>query len=131
MRDQYSDRSGGELDYQAHIVGLCLCLVRRLVSDGRAALVTTVNDYIAALGIGKRAYRAKYSAAIILSVTGVYINVERAKAEGAMIARGVTERKHLFFAILADESVVVFGESFRFHFYSNPSPVGDCTQLKA
>ena len=102
-----------------------------LVPDDRTAFVATVNDNIAAFGVRKRSYRAKYSTAIVLSVTGVYINVERAKAEGAMIARGVTERKYLTSAILAYEAVVVFCESFCFHFYSNPSPVGDCIQLKA
>ena len=126
----YSDRSRGELDYKLHIVGLYLCLVCRLVSYRLAAFFAAVDDNIAALGVGKRSYRAKYSAATVLSVTGVYINVERAKAEGAMIARGVAERKHLSSAILAGEAVIVFCESFSFHLYSNPSPAGDCIQLR-
>jgi hypothetical protein len=96
--------------------------VRRFVSDGFTALFATVNDYITALGVGKRSYRAKYSAAVILAVAGVDINVKRAKAEWAVVTRGVSERKHLFAAILAYKSVIVFCKSFSFHIHTDPPP---------
>ena len=62
----------------------------------------------ASLGIRLDLNGAKDTVAGVGSVTGVYINVERAEAEGAMIARGVSEGEHLFFAVSADESVIVF-----------------------
>jgi len=60
-------------------------------------------------------HRAKNSAAGIGSVTGVYINVERAKAKGAVIARGNAEGQDLLAAVFACKARVVFLESFFFH----------------
>ena len=97
-----------QLDNKIKIVGLDLCLVRRLVSDGLSAFLASVDYDVSLLCIRLRSCRAENSEAGICSVAGVYINVQRAEAEGAMIARGVSERKHLFTAIFANKSVVVF-----------------------
>ena len=98
----------GQFDNKIEVIGLDLCLVSCLVSDDGAALFTLVENYKASLCIGLGSAGAKDSAAFVRSVSGVYINVERAEAEGAMIARGVSEGEHLFFAVSADESVIVF-----------------------
>jgi hypothetical protein len=104
--------------------------VRRFVSDGFTALFATVNDYITALGVGKRSYRAKYSAAVILAVAGVDINVKRAKAEWAVVTRGVSERKHLFAAIGTNKAAIIFLKAFIFHyFYSFTARSGICLQI--
>ena len=76
----------------------------RLVAHYGAAFVTAVDDDISALGVRLRFDRAKNSAAFVRSVTGVNIDMKRAKAEGAMVARRIAERKHLLAAILADEA---------------------------
>ena len=110
-----SDRPRCKLDDKLHIVGLDLRLVCRFVSHDGSAPLATVNDYITALGVGERSYRAKESCAVILSVSGVYVNVKGAKAKRTVIARGISERKHLSSAILAYKSVIVLRESFVFH----------------
>jgi hypothetical protein len=71
---------------EIHIVGLYLCLVRRTVSDYRAAFIASVDYNVASLRIGLGAYRAQNAAAGIGTVAGVYVNVKRAKTEGAMIS---------------------------------------------
>ena len=57
-----------------------------LVSHGGAAFVASVDDNVAALGIRLCLYGAQDSAAIIGSVSGIDINVERAEAKRAMIS---------------------------------------------
>ena len=107
----------GELDEQVGIIGLDLSVVCRLVADGGTALLTTVDDNKAALGVGERLYRAKNAAAIVGSVAGIYVNVKRTKAKRAVIARGVAEGQNLLAAILAYKSGIVFLESFFFHLF--------------
>ena len=68
---------GGELDDQIHIVGLDFRLVSGLVSDRLAAFFTAVNYDISLLRVGHSTNRAEYSATLVGSVAGVYINVER------------------------------------------------------
>ena len=87
----------------------------RLVSDYRATSVTAVYYDISLLGVGLCLDGAENTAAGVGSVAGVDINVERAEAEGAMIARGISEGEHLLAAVLADKAVIVFCESFVFH----------------
>ena len=74
---QYLIFRGGELDDQVHIVGLNLCFVGGLVSDRLATFFTAVNYDITLFGIGHRTYGAQDSAALVGSVTRIYINVER------------------------------------------------------
>lgn len=108
----------GELDDEIHIVGLNLRLVCRLVSDGLAAFFTAVNDDIALLRVGKRAYGTENAAALVGSVAGVYIDVQGGETEGAVISRGVAERLDALAAGGTDEARIVFRKSFRFHFFS-------------
>ena len=98
----------GQFDNKIEVIGLDLCLVSRLVSYNGAALFALVENYKAALRVGLCSAGAKYSSAFVSSVPGVYINVERAEAEWAMITRGVSEGEHLFFTVGADKSVIVF-----------------------
>jgi len=87
------------------------------VADCRAATLAFMDYYISALGVGLGFYRTENSAAFVCSVAGVYIDVERAKAEGAVVARGVAEWQNLLAAIFADKAVIVFCKAFRFHNY--------------
>lgn len=105
----------GELYDKRGIVGLNFRLVCRLISHYRAALITFVYDNVALFGIGLGFYRAENTAAVICSVTRVYIHVQRAKTEGAMVTRGIAEGQHLFAAILTHKAVVILGKSFVFH----------------
>ncbi len=48
-------------------------------------------------------------------VAGIYVNVERAEANGAMVARRVTERLDLCAAVCADKAAVIFSKPFFIH----------------
>ena len=117
------DREGGlrfacrQADNQVGVIGLDLGFVSGFVARDLAATVTAVYEYITAFGVGNGADGAQNAAAGILTVAGVDVHVKRAKAEGAMVARGVAERKHLFAAVLADKAAIVFLKSFLFHCY--------------
>ena len=106
----------GELDYKIGVIRLDLCLVGRLVAHDLAALVTAVDDDVAALRVGQGAYRAEYTATLVRSVAGVYINVHGAKAKWAMIARGVAEGQYLTATVLAYKAGVIFCKSLVFIF---------------
>lgn len=98
----------GELYKKVGVVGLHLCLVGGLVADNLAALFTLVDYDISAAWVGKCLYRTENSAAGVHSVTGIYVYVKRTKAEGTVIARGVSKRKYLLATAFADKSVIVF-----------------------
>ena len=89
--------------------------MRRLVSYYCSASVTSVNDYVALLGIGLGLDRTEDSATVVGPVSGVDINVQGAKAEGTVISRRISERQYLLAAVLAYKSAVVFCKSFVFH----------------
>lgn len=78
--------SGGELDYQGHIVGLDLCLMCGLVAYCCAATIASVGDHISFFGVGVCSDGAEYATAGVCSVTGVNVHVKGAKAEGAVIS---------------------------------------------
>ena len=82
----------GERDDQIEIVGLYLCLVRRATSRGCAAFFTAVNDDVTALGVRLGTDGTQGPAALVCSVSRVYVYVQRIEAKGAMVARGVAER---------------------------------------
>ena len=66
----------GELYKKICIVRLDLCLMCRLVSHYGTAPLALVDYYISSAWVGQGTDRAEYSAAIVRSVTGVYINVK-------------------------------------------------------
>ena len=98
----------GKLDDKIEIVRLCFSLMCRLVSDDSRALIALMDNDVALLCIGGGAYRTKYSAAFVRSVSGIHVNVQRAEAKRAMVSRRISEREHLFTAILANKSIIVF-----------------------
>ena len=80
----------------------------RAVVPREAADGATVSYDEAAAGIGFYGYRLHKPAALRGTVAGVDIDMERAEASRAMIARTVAERLNLKPAVFADERVVVF-----------------------
>ena len=106
----------GELDDEVHIVGLNLCLVRRLVSDGFAAFFAAVDDDISLFGVGHRADGAENTSTLVGSVAGIYIYVQRRETERAVVSRGVAEGLYALAACGTYEARIVFRKSFRFHF---------------
>ena len=71
----YLIKSGGE-PYEKVAV-ICLIAVQGgLVADGGTASIAAVNDDKALFGVGQSLYRAKDTAAIIGSVTGIDVHVE-------------------------------------------------------
>ena len=89
--------------------------MRRAVTRDRAAFLTFMYDNISFLRIHFCGYRLHYAAAFVRSVSRIYVNVERAEAERAVISRRVAEGKHLFTAIFADKTAVVFRKPFALH----------------
>jgi hypothetical protein len=59
--------------------------------------------------------------ALASAVAGIFVNMYRPKTVRAMVAGGRSERLYLASAMTADESRVVFGESFvfEFHFFAS------------
>ena len=66
-----------QLDYQIHIVGLDFCLVCRLVAHLSSASLASMDYDKSALCVGQRHYRTENAAALVLSVAGIYIHVQR------------------------------------------------------
>jgi len=76
-----------------------------------------VGDDEAFFGVGVGAEGIEDAAAVGCTVAGVDIHVEGAEAVGAVVAGGVAQGRYLFAAVCTDESVVVFRESFGFHYF--------------
>ena len=81
-----SDRACGKLYDKICVVGLNLCLVRRLASYDLAALFTAVDDDVAALRIGQCSYGAQSAKALVCSVAGIDVDVYGVEAKRAVIA---------------------------------------------
>ena len=64
-----------QLDDQVKVVGLYLCLVRRLVTHDLATLFTAVIENISALGVRLRAEGAQDPATGVCAIPGENINV--------------------------------------------------------
>ena len=105
----------GEADNQVGIVGLYLRFVGGFVARDFAATVTAVDENVATLGVGKGADGAENTATGVGAVAGENVYVQRAEAEGAMVARGVAERENLLATVLAGEATIVFLKSFLLH----------------
>ena len=91
----------GEADNQVGIVGLHLCLVGGFVARDFATTVTAVDEDVATLGVGKGADGAENAATGVGAVAGENVYVQRAEAEGAVVARGVAKGQYLTAAVLA------------------------------
>jgi hypothetical protein len=119
-----------KLDYQVGIVGLDLRLVGGLVPYRRAAFFASVDNNVAPFSVRLGLYGTKNAHTAVCPIPGIDVYVQRAKAEGTMISRGVTERKHLLAAILADKSRIILLESFIFHIFL-PFPFSVCLSATA
>ena len=80
----------------------------RAVVPREAADGATVSYDEAAAGIGFYGYRLHKPAALRGTVAGVDIDMERAEAERAVIARGVAERFGLPAAMRAHKAGIIF-----------------------
>ena len=81
-----SECSGCKLNYKVGVVRLYLCLVSRLVSNYLSAFLTFMDNDVSALCVGLCLDRAENTAAVVLSVAGIYVNVQRAEAKRAVIS---------------------------------------------
>ena len=97
-----------QLDDLFKVVGLICRLMRRPAALQRAAFRASMGYYIAASGIRLGVYRFHFSPAGAGAVAGVFVNVKRPKAEGAVIAGGISERLDPPAAVSADKAAVVF-----------------------
>jgi hypothetical protein len=104
-----------KLDYKVEVIGLHLCLVSRFVSRNLAAFFAAVNDHVALFRVDLHADGLKCAAALRGAIAGVDVQMERPKAEGAVVARAVAQRLDLLAAMRAKEARIVFGEPFLFH----------------
>ncbi len=106
-----------ECDKLFQAVGLDIGVVGGAVSVYLTAFCTAVYYNIALAWIGDGGNRLHKSAALVCTVSGIYIDMYRPKTVRAMVARAFSERLHLPAAVLADKSAVIFAESFYFHKY--------------
>lgn len=113
----YSVKPCGKSDEQVVVVTL-LTLEGSLVTHRLSAFVAAVDDDKSLLGVGESLYGTKNTLAVVGSVTGIYIHVERAEAEGAVISRGVSKGEHLSATVLADKACIVFLKSLVFHIFT-------------
>ena len=104
----------GQADQHIVIVGL-IAFHGGFVAHRLAAFVAAMDDDKALFRIGKGLYGTENALAGVGSVARIYIYMERAKAEGTVISRGVAEGLYLSATVLADETVVVFLKSLVFH----------------
>ena len=116
MIERSLNLSRGQANEERFIVGLDLGLVGGAVAVDLAAARALVNDDKALFGIGLGANGLHLSAAFAGTVAGVDVHVERPEAEGTVVARGVAKGLYGLSAVLANKSVIVFGESFLFHY---------------
>ena len=109
-----SVHSRSQFDYQRCIVGLNFRFVCCLVSDYCTTFIALVDYHISLFWIRFSLDRTENTTAVVGSVTGIYINVQGAEAERAVVAGGIAKAFYLFSAAGADKSAVIFGESFDF-----------------
>ena len=86
MDEASSTYPRGQLDKQGTVVVLCTGIEGGAVAAYLSAFLTPVNNDKAVLGVGLGADGAHDTAALVGAVTGIYINVERTKTEGTVIA---------------------------------------------
>ena len=80
-----------------------------------AAFGALMNDDKSLFGVGLGTDRFHLPLTLTGAVSRIDVYVERPKAKGTVVARGVAERLHGLFAMCADKSVVVFCEPFLLH----------------
>ena len=106
----------GKCDKLLQAVGLYVRVVSSSVAMRLSALFATINYYISFSRVCNCRDRLHKAATLICSVARIYINMYRPKAKRAMISWALSERFHLSAAVCANESAVIFGKSFYFHY---------------
>lgn len=91
--------------------------MRRFIAVYFSAFIAFMYYDVTFFRVGKCFYRPHYSAAAARSVTRVDIDVQGAKAPGAMIAGSVSERLYFKPAVGAYKSAVIFSKKLLFHIY--------------
>ena len=79
-----------------------------------AAFAAAVDDNKALAGVGFGADGVHDAAAGICPVSREVVHVERAEAEGTVVAGGFPQRENLFAAVLAEKTAVVLLKAFGF-----------------
>ncbi len=110
--------AGGEGDEEVGIIGLHLCHISGFVARGHTAFGAAVGDDIATLGVRLRFDGEHQSAAGVGAVARHDVHMDGCKAEGTMVARGISQRHNLSTAVLTDKTTVIFGKAFGFHMSS-------------
>ncbi len=106
-----------QLDNKRHIVR-AVPLKCRFISADFSAFCAFMYYNKAFFCVGLCLNRLKLSTAGICSVPRVYINMERPQAVGAVISRGIFQRKHLSATMHAGKGIIVLFKSFLFHIRS-------------
>ena len=120
------DLAGGELDDLFLVV-----IIRRFVSLERTAFAAFVSDDEALFGVWFCGYGIHDAFAVGCAVTGIDIEMQGAETYGAMVTRGIFQRRHFMSAVFADERIVVFCKSFGFHRYDPLPIIFGCTDYSA
>jgi len=92
-----------------------------------AAFSAFINNFYAFFTL-LRAYGLKYSAAITLTVTGIYVHMNRTKALFAMVACGIAQRRNFRATDNTIKRLVYNGEKGRFQhkYFHNLRNIVEC-----
>ena len=93
-----------KLDQQVDIIGLNAGFVRGAATLFGTAFGAFVRDDISLFEVGLDEDGLHKTQALASAVAGVFVNMYRPQTEGAMVARGRTERFYLASAMTADEA---------------------------
>lgn len=115
----YASVHRGKRNYLFYTVRLNVRIMRGAVSVYFSALCTFIHYDIPFFRVGHGGYRLHRAAALVRPIARIYVNVNRPKTKGTVVARAFAERLYLPAAVQTDKSAVIFRKSFYFHsFYS-------------
>jgi hypothetical protein len=94
-------------DQKLNIVGLDRRLVSGAVAVYLSATGALMDDHVSFFGIGLNANGLHQSHALAGAVSGIYINVYRPKAKGAVVSGAVSQGLHVLTAMGAGKAAIV------------------------
>jgi hypothetical protein len=107
----------GEGNDEVHIIGLYRGFMGSLISADTSTFCAAVEENISLFRVWLGTVGKHNASTGVGSISWENIHMERGKAEGTMVARGVTEGFYLLATVGTSEATVIFGESFLFHIH--------------
>ena len=99
---------GSEGDELFEVIGLSFNAVSGAIALDFSAFSAFVENYISFFCVRYNLNCVHNTAAGVGAVSGIFVHVKGAKAEGTVVTRGAFHGKDLFFTVLADKARIVF-----------------------